>query len=246
MAKMNKYQMAVQQAEDNANATRVENDGFVLHEYPDYKTYRDVQVAGNKAKLNAQFVPELHVRKLSRWLNAKLGRPVEFGICHGTRQGKEQMWFKKHLQGDPNVIGTDISETCLQFPDSMIWDFHEENPEWEGKADFIYSNSWDHAYDPIKAFRAWDKCLKPTGVLILDHTTGQQPQSANALDPFGATLGGLFNVVEQAVGTHKDQIALLDYREKNPEYPARVLIVRKPSALRMSLACAAGDLDQVV
>jgi hypothetical protein len=52
------------------------------------------------------------------------------------------------------VIGTDQPQTATQFAYPVQWEFHDDNPEWQGKADFVYSNSWEHAYDPGKAFLA--------------------------------------------------------------------------------------------
>ena len=77
---------------------------------------------------------------------------VEFGICHGTRRGKEQEWFRKYL--GCGVIGTEISDTVEQFPHTIEWDFHETKAEWINSADFIYSNSLDHSYDPKKCLTA--------------------------------------------------------------------------------------------
>jgi hypothetical protein len=52
--------------------------------------------------------------------------------------------------------------------------------------DFIYSNSFDHSYDPEKCLNAWMSCIKKGGVCILEHTSGHE--SATRLDPFGAHL----------------------------------------------------------
>ncbi|MBK6621188.1 MAG: hypothetical protein IPG32_10020 [Saprospirales bacterium] len=46
------------------------------------------------------------------------------------------------------VIGTEISDSASKFSHTIEWDFHEVKPEWIGRADFIYSNSFDHSYDP--------------------------------------------------------------------------------------------------
>ena len=51
---------------------------------------------------------------------------VKFGLCHGTRTGKEQEWFRKYLSCD--VVGTEISETATQFPFTIQWDFHKSKP----------------------------------------------------------------------------------------------------------------------
>ena len=61
-------------------------------------------------------------------------------------------------------------------------------PEWLSSVDFIYSNSFDHSFDPEKCLSAWMSCLKPGGVCLLEHTDAHGPRSANELDPFGAEL----------------------------------------------------------
>ena len=109
----------------------------------DYERYRRVQIEGNHRKLGNIWVAEENIAYLADYLRPKNPR---FGICHGTRRGKEQEWFRKYLQCE--VIGTEISDTALQFPDTIQWDFHEVKPEWIGAVDFIYSNSFDHSYDP--------------------------------------------------------------------------------------------------
>ncbi len=149
----------------------------------DYQTYRDVQIRGNKRKLSAVWVIEENIQFLSSYIKEYLG-PVEFGICHGTRNGKEQAWFRKYLNCD--VLGTEISDTAHQFEYTIQWDFHEIKPEWVDKADFIYSNSFDHSYDPEKCLNAWIKCLKPGGLCILEHNSSSD--NARELDPFGAPI----------------------------------------------------------
>jgi hypothetical protein len=113
--------------------------------------------------------------------------PVEFGICHGTRRGKEQEWFRKHLGCE--VIGTEISDTAEQFPHTIQWDFHETKPEWVDAVDFIYSNSFDHSYDPEKCLNAWMSCVRRGGICILEHTSGHE--RVTPLDPFGAHISRL-------------------------------------------------------
>ena len=224
--KLGPYKRALKDAEEKANATRVEKDGLVTYQYPDYDTYREVQVAGNKAKLRMQFVPESHIQALSEYVSGVFDK-IDFALCHGTRRGNEQAWFKAHLSGNPTVIGTEISDTADQFPDTVQFDFHDDNPEWHGRANFVYSNSWDHALYPEKAFGNWAKSLKPGGVLLLDYTKGQMPAAANALDPFGATLGALEDLLE---GTLKDAGSLretLDWRRTNKEYRSRVVVWQK-------------------
>lgn len=222
------YRRATAEAAEMAGAERETGDGYVLHKYPDYDTYRAVQVAGNRAKLRMQFVKESHIGLLSDYLVREIG-PVAFGICHGTRRGAEQAWFKAHLPDGPVIIGTEISDTADLFPDTIRWDFHDENPDWKGRADFVYSNSWDHAFDPARAFAVWIASLRPGGRLLLDHTKGQSPEAANALDPFGATWERLLALLEEFSPVGR-LLPALDFRKTNREYRARVAVFERTAS----------------
>ncbi len=151
----------------------------------DYNTYKKFQEEGNKRKINSSWIQQSDIDFLSKKIKSSITNP-SFGICHGTRQGFEQKWFSERLNCP--VIGTEISETATQFPNTVQWDFHEINPEWSKKADFVYSNSFDHSYDPEKALTAWMETLTPHGVCIIEHSKYHNPDAANELDPFGARL----------------------------------------------------------
>lgn len=170
---------------------RRESPGYVLYQFLkddgsfDYERYLYVQQRGNKGKINNVWVIEENVAFLANYIRTRVGSP-QFGICHGTRRGKEQEWFRKYLGCD--VLGTEISDTALTFPHTIQWDFHEVRPEWIGAADFIYSNSFDHSYNPEKCLNAWMSCLRPGGVVIIEHSSLHEPEGASELDPFGADV----------------------------------------------------------
>jgi hypothetical protein len=164
---------------------------FVLRSYAradgsfDYELYRSQQEEGNKLKLGNCWALAENIEFLSDYLRRRLGN-MQFGICHGTRRGLEQQWFREHLNCE--VIGTEISETATQFANTIRWDFHDVKPEWLGKADFVYSNSFDHSHDPARCITRWMNCLRPGGVCIIEHTTAHEPDAATHCDPFGAAL----------------------------------------------------------
>lgn len=224
--KLGKFKQAVLDAQTRAGEKKIAEDGFVLYQYPDYDTYREVQTAGNKAKLRAQFVKQSHVKILSDYLAQQLGA-VSFGICQGTRRGAEQAWFRDELGEGAEVIGTEISDTASQFPHTVQWDFHDTNPEWSGRADFVYSNSWDHAFDPTKAFGAWIDALRPGGLMLLDYTKGQSPEAANPLDPFGVALPRLVSLLEENFGGLGQLLPGIDTRKTNKEYRAITVVFQK-------------------
>ncbi len=166
-----------------------DHDGFRLFRYRgddgafDYERYRQIQTEGNKKKLEKVWAVEENIAFLAEYIRGRVSAP-QFGLCHGTRRGKEQEWFRKYLGGD--VLGTEISDTATQFPHTIQWDFHEVKPEWVDAVDFIYSNSLDHSYDPKKALDAWMRCVRPGGVCLLEHTS--RHEHATELDPFGASI----------------------------------------------------------
>jgi hypothetical protein len=166
--------------------------GYVLYRYCrpdgsfDLEEYQRVQTEGNKAKINAVWVIEENIAFLAEYLKRLIGIP-RFGLCHGTRRGLEQAWFRKYLCRC-EVIGTEISDTAAEFPHTIQWDFHEVKGEWIDNTDFIYSNAFDHSYDPEKCLDAWMSCVRSGGVCILEHSTMHGASGTSKLDPFGAEL----------------------------------------------------------
>ena len=155
---------------------------MLLWEYKDYEEYRAAQEDANLKKWNRCFVLKQNVEMLSAYIRDKVP-DLSFGICHGTRLGKEQEWFRDYL--DIEVVGTEISCAAEKFPHTIQWDFHDVKPEWVGAVDFIYSNSLDHSWKPFKCLDAWMSCIKPGGVCILEWSECSIPSSKS--DPFGAT-----------------------------------------------------------
>ena len=151
----------------------------------DYEAYRRMQTEGNRRKLDVVWAIEENIAFLAEYIKQAMGSP-HFGICHGTRRGKEQEWFRKHLGCE--VIGTEISDTASQFPHTIQWDFHDVMPEWVDAVDFIYSNSFDHSYDPPKCLNAWMSCVRKSGLCILEHSDLHGPSGTSELDPFGADI----------------------------------------------------------
>lgn len=202
----------------------------------DYERYRTVQVEANKQKLHKVWVQEDNIRFLSEYIRSAIARPA-FGLCHGTRRGKEQEWFRKYLGCD--VLGTEISDTAVQFPYTIQWDFHEVKPEWINAVDFIYSNSFDHSYDPDKCLNAWMSCLTEEGVCILEHTSGHE--EATEMDPFGARLSQMPELVK---GWGRGKFAVHEIidgpkRKEAVEYVKYIIVKRTPSPIGQKKMLAA-------
>jgi hypothetical protein len=167
-----------------------------LVKLPSYAVYREIQMTGNKKKLAKVFAREANIAYLARYATRTIGSKLRV-LCHGSRNGAEVRWFRKYLTDAATVLGTDISDTASQFPDMIQWDFHDLKNEWIGAWDVIYTNSWDHAFDPDQAFHTWMSCLSERGHLFLEHSRLHTPAYASALDPFGATLAALHTKLDK-------------------------------------------------
>ena len=136
-----------------------------IYEYKDYNEYVENQTKANKQKIGWKFVRPHAIKSIADDRGAK---EVNFIICHGTRNGAEQKMFKEHFP-NADVIGTEISDTASQFEMTIQHDFAVQRQEWIGKADLVYSNSFDHSIDPVKTIQTWRDQLAENGTLYIEY-----------------------------------------------------------------------------
>jgi len=161
-----------------------------LYNYNSYEEYVAAQVEGNVRKINNSYVDPISLSGLVGHLYEEYNLKPSTIICHGTRRGLEQQYFLdtySKLGVSPNVIGTEISHTATEYPNTIQWDFHEVKPEWVNSIDLIYSNSFDHSYKPTECLKTWMSCLSENGICVLEYSEVCDTKSG-VTDPFGATL----------------------------------------------------------
>lgn len=153
-----------------------------LLKFDSYESYKNEQTKLNHAKLAVVFVHQPALRFL---IQNHISHEAKKVLCHGTRNGAEQKIFSEFLKTD-QVLGTEISDTANLFPMTIEWDFHNVNEQWMNQYDVVYSNSWDHAFDPERAFTTWIDQLKSSdSLLILEHTTQHTASAVRGGDCFG-------------------------------------------------------------
>lgn len=152
--------------------------------FKDYEAYKQAQIKVNQQKLRKVWIDDTEIDMICNILKPGNSQ-LTFGLCHGSRNGYEVNKLSALLKIP--VIGTDISETCLQYPNMVVHDFHEYNIDWDKKCDFIYTNSLDHSYDPNKFLINNLKHLKSDGKLFVQHSSSHI-KASNYADCFGATL----------------------------------------------------------
>lgn len=193
-----------------------------VYEYKDYDEYREAQVKANRAKLKSSWIKTETVELVCQRI--RLSTPIPtFGLCHGTRHGDEQRLFAHRL--GCRVLGTEISDTATQFPNTIQWDFHAVRDEWVNACDFVYSNSLDHSNDPALALAQWIKCLSDKGLLIIEWTekTGKgKPRHSTVTDPFTATAAEVCELIGKAGGC---VIETIPRRYKKPGGDTQVVLI---------------------
>ena len=154
-------------------------------EFDNYDAYIAAQQRADNRKSRRVSVSDLEVARICHWIDVNDGWKPEVveGICHGARYGDEVKMFGKFY---PNVIGTDLFPKEDGVSPVQTWDFSEENLEWKQRFHFLYSNSLDHARDPIQTLETWLSQLHEEGYLFL--SWGRHCMNVRGGDCFGATL----------------------------------------------------------
>lgn len=144
-------------------------------QYRSYDEYVEAQTQGNIQKLHHRWVAQRVIKFIS------VRYPAKTILCHGTRNAAEQKWFRKYYPDAEWIMGTEISHTATRFPMTIQWDFAEPRDEWKGACDIVYSNAFDHAYDPRKTLNTWLEQLTPAGRLMIE--ISKHPQEHNLVSP---------------------------------------------------------------
>jgi hypothetical protein len=162
-----------------------------LYKYESYQEYVDAQVAANVRKINNVWVRPSTISKIK----AAAGGNVQTILCHGTRNAAEQKYFREAYPF-AMIVGTEISHTADQFPMTVQWDFHEEKEGWNNRFDLIYSNSFDHSYDPDKCLTTWVGQLAAGGKLFLEHALDESDNRSRVSDPLEISTEEVVELLE--------------------------------------------------
>lgn len=165
--------------------------------FESYDQYKQIQVNANALKFTQVYAEDPELRRIASHFR-RHGRSEGLGLCHGVRNGYEVRKLRSLIPGI-NIIGTDISDTAAKIDNCIVWDMHEVKPEWLGAVNFMYSNSWDHSYDPNLLFARWSESLAPDGRLYLSYTDLHSERGVTEdtkIDVVGCSLDELLRLVQ--------------------------------------------------
>eukprot|EP00928_Gymnodinium_smaydae_P091716 TRINITY_DN75444_c0_g1_i1.p1 TRINITY_DN75444_c0_g1~~TRINITY_DN75444_c0_g1_i1.p1 ORF type:complete len:359 (+),score=42.80 TRINITY_DN75444_c0_g1_i1:30-1106(+) len=183
-------------------AEKKENIGSLGKFHFSYADYKEAQWRKTAKDIDMRFTSERVLEVVARYINhhfrSGLNQSVVRGLCHGAKTGTEVRSLRRFLrdghaqQEDTEVLGTDISPEAAAASqgDVIERDFHLVDASWSSAWDFIYSNTLDHAYDPVAALMIWRWCLRSSeGLLILHRSSFHTTMHVDAVDVYGASVG---------------------------------------------------------
>lgn len=162
-----------------------------IYKYNNYDDYINAQILANKRKITKIWIKEETVKSIFN--NYPTANKI---LCHGTRNGKEQQFFINYFN-NAKVIGTEISDNASQYKNTVQHDFHEVCAEWIGTFDIVYSNSWDHSYDPKKSLMVWRDQLNHSGRLYLEQALDPTDNRSRESDPLEIYHDEILELFEQ-------------------------------------------------
>jgi hypothetical protein len=146
------------------------------------------------------------------------------GICHGTRTGFEQKYISDNTGWV--VIGTEISDTAANYPNTLKWDFHLQRPEFLDNFNFVYSNSLDHSYDPRSALTTWLAQLVKGGKLFIEMSEKHGVSGASLMDPFGVDVEYFRELLDMWFNGII-QIQIVDLKNESVNLPVKLFVLKK-------------------
>ena len=170
----------------------------------DYDEYVKVQTEGNVQKLKNVWADQKVFDIIATY------KPdAKDIICHGTRNGAELDMFKKAIPSLYYIVGTEISHTAKQFPNTIQHDFHEQIQSYVNKFDIVYSNSLDHSYNPYKALKTWTDQVNQGGMLCIELATGAE-NKMRELDPLEISPKELTEIIEEEFGFFNNDFQVIN------------------------------------
>ncbi len=176
-----------------------------IHQFESYEKYLETERRGSRYRPNRRAnAAEDEIGRIASYYISCTDRPAMHILCHGARDGTEVRLFRSRVPMDAVIVGTDVHAVGQ---DVTAWDYNQQNPEWIGKFDLIYTNSLDHSPDPLATLKVWVEQLKPTGLLFVvwtfAHMLEERPLPFPGGDCFGAALHEYIHLMRQ-VGTVRD------------------------------------------
>lgn len=149
--------------------------------------YEKVQIAASMAKYALSWAKEDSCKAIVEILRSEGVSPRSI-LCHGVRNGSELKFFSE--AGVDEVLGTDlyVPKDQTYFGTVVQHNFSEPELNWLGKFEYVYSNSLDHALNPIETLMIWAEQIEESGSILLELDKTHGVGGTSDLDVSGIPL----------------------------------------------------------
>jgi len=79
---------------------------------------------------------------------------------------------------------------------TVQWDFNIPKDEWVGKFDIVYSNSFDHSFNPYGTLDVWINQLSPNGILYVEIPLAKHNNTSTEMDPLEISIEEFEKIIE--------------------------------------------------
>ena len=165
-----------------------------LYKHTNHDEYVKAQIVKNEKKINHIWVKTDEINMIVSQVKKNIP-DFKFGICHGVRNAWEVQRLRKLLKIE--IIGTEIAPSAKKFKHTIQWDFHDIKDEWKNSVDFIYSNSFDHSYNPEMCLDQWMKCIRKEVGICFIHWMSTNVNKIDAADCFGGSIKDYRNLINK-------------------------------------------------
>lgn len=187
-----------------------------LYKFESYNDYIDAQ----KNTTDKKYGRLVYVREniINGIYQEFKNKKINSILCHGTRSGEEQKYFKKYF--NCYVMGSELSEKAESADMTTIWDFNKENKDWVGNFDLVYTNALDHCINPTETLGIWKDQLTKDGNLLIEWSDSQNNMGVVPSDPLNATSNEIVEIAE-SVGLYLEKKIL----EKKAKHAGTILVL---------------------
>lgn len=156
-------------------------------EEADIEEYEAIQKKASERKYGLSWAKQETCNEILSILGG-IDNPAQSILCHGVRRG-EELRYLSHA-GIKEIVGTDLYVPSNADSRIVQCNMNEPQQVFDSRFDVIYSNSLDHAQNPVKTLLLWAVQLnnKPSSRIVLEMDAGHSACGSSDLDVSGIDL----------------------------------------------------------
>jgi hypothetical protein len=112
------------------------------------------------------------------------------------------------------VIGTEISTSAKKYDMTIQHDFNIQKKEWIGKFDILYSNSFDHSFEPMKTMKVWSEQLIENGYIFFEYGYDINDNKSRPEDPVELYINDILKLFKENGIQYQTEFETVAFRKR--------------------------------